>query len=62
MKSYNEMDRDELAATRKQVWLNGDCEIEQAKIEKAFQVLDRKYRVMGQRALQPKHRDLTMCC
>ena len=35
---------------------------EQAKIEKVFQALDRKARVMSQRSLQPKHTALSMCC
>lgn len=61
MKSYNEMDRYELAAARNQVWKNGDDPKEQAMIEKVFKALDRKSRIMSQRALQPKYRELSMC-
>jgi hypothetical protein len=61
MKNYSEMTRNELAAARNQVWKDGDDPEEQAKIEKALMALDRRYRVMSQRALQPKFRNLAMC-
>ncbi len=47
MEAYSMMNRYELAAARKQAWLNGDDQAEQAKIEKVFKALDRKARVMS---------------
>jgi hypothetical protein len=58
MNGYSEMNRYELAVARSRV---GGNQEEWDRIETAFQALDRKARVLGQRSLQPKYRDLTKC-
>ncbi|KAB0668286.1 hypothetical protein F6V30_16645 [Oryzomonas sagensis] len=57
--NYSTMTRMELIAARAQAWRIGN-EVEADRIEEAFARLDRRGRVMYQRSLQPRFRNLSV--